>query len=121
MKEIPNIHQPAHRSRELLLERICRYAQEHLNEKITLKDVAAHCGISVSTVTQLFQKSGVGTFHSYLTRLRMERAASLILEGIALEEAGRQVGYTDHSSFYRAFHQNFGQSPREYRRAAAKK
>lgn len=121
MNEKNEISARSQRSRELLMERVCCFAREHLAEKITLKDVAGHCGVSVSTVTQLFQKNGTGTFHGYLTRLRMEQAADLIREGTALEEAGRRVGYTDHSSFYRAFRQTFGQSPREYRRAAVKK
>ena len=109
------------RKQEALLEQACEFARMHVTEKITLKDVAAYCGVSVSTVTQLFQRAGDSTFHHYLTRLRLEKARELIRDGVALEEAGRQAGYTDHSSFYRAFRQTFGQSPREYKRELQKK
>ena len=105
---------------EALLEQIRAYAKENTTQKILLKDVAKHCGVSVSTVTQLFRKSMNDTFHNYLTRLRMEMAAELIREGTALEEVGRQVGYVDHSSFYRAFCQTFDKSPREYKRELGK-
>lgn len=108
-------------SQEQLLEGICTYAREHMAQKITLKEVARHCGVSVSTVTQLFRKLQNDTFHNYVTKLRMEQAENLIREGVALEEVGRQVGYTDHSSFYRAFCQIYGESPREFKRSIVKK
>ena len=87
-----------------LMNRICTYTQAHLQERITLKELAAHCGVRVSTITQLL-----------LTRPRMEAAQTLIREGLPLEAVGSRVGYTDHSSFYRAFKQTFGISPRDYR------
>lgn len=99
-----------------LLEQISSYVDEHLSEKITLQVVAGHCNVSVSTVTQLFQKEADVTFHQYLTRRRMDAAQKLIASGMHLEEAGKLVGYSDHSSFYRAFRQTFGVSPRAYRR-----
>ena len=108
-------------AQDLLLERIREYARAHVEQKITLKDVARHCGVSVSTITQFFRKTTGDTFHSYLTQLRMEKALQLIREGVALEEAGRLVGYADHSSFYRAFCQTFGQSPRAYKRSLLQK
>ena len=107
-------------NQEQLLEEICTYARKHMTQKITLKEVAKHCGVSVSTVTQLFRKLQKDTFHNYVTKQRMEQAENLIREGVALEEAGRQVGYTDHSSFYRAFCQIHGKSPREFKRSIVK-
>ena len=98
-----------------LMNRICTYTQAHLQERITLKELAAHCGVSVSTITQLFLKQMDTTFHTWLTRQRMETAQMLIRDGLPLEAVGSRVGYTDHSSFYRAFKQTFGISPRDYR------
>lgn len=99
-----------------ILARIAAYVDDHLSERITLREVAAHCGVSVSTVTQMFQKKAQTTFHHYLTGRRMAAAEQLIHAGVPLEEVGRRLGYTDHSSFYRAFKQFFGVSPREFRK-----
>lgn len=99
-----------------LMSRICAYVQEHLTEKITLREIAEKFQVSVSTVTQLFQKKSDTTFHQYLTLQRMQLAKQLIRERVPLEEVGKQVGYVDHSTFYRAFRQTFGISPREYRK-----
>lgn len=99
-----------------IVERIERHVCEHLTENITLRSVAAHCGVSVSTITQSFQKHRGITFHRYLTGKRMEAAEELIRQGTALEEVGRLVGYTEHSTFYRAFSRHFGICPREFRK-----
>lgn len=109
--------QPATAQRkQLLLDQICRYVDDNLEHHITLQMVADRFNVSISTVTQLFQKKAGITFHQFLTQRRMAAAEALIHQGIALEEVGKRVGFTDHSSFYRAFRQHFGTSPRDYKR-----
>lgn len=104
-------------AKKFLMEQITDYVEANLTEKITLKRIADQFSVSVSTVTQLFQKKSQSTFHDFLTKLRMEKARTLILQGMPLESVGREIGYRDHSTFYRAFRQTFGISPREYRKA----
>ena len=98
-----------------MMKKITAYVDAHLTDRLTLKIIAAHCGVSVSTVTQLFQKHSKETFHGFLTKRRMKMADRLIKEGVPLEQVGKLVGYQDHSTFYRAFRQYYGKSPREYR------
>ena len=98
-----------------LLERIGEYADAHLGERVTLKMIADEFQVSISTVTQLYQYRAGTTFHQFLTQKRLAAARELISQGVPLEQVGRQVGYSDHSSFYRAFRQAFGISPREFR------
>ena len=99
-----------------LLENICAYVDANLENHITLQQVAAHFQVSISTVTQLFQKKTGFTFHQVLTERRMIAAEKLIRRGISLEEVGKCVGYTNYSSFYRAFKQTYGVSPREFKK-----
>ena len=106
----------SHGDEKNLLDQIIAYAEENLAEKITLRQIADQFHVSVSTVTQLFQKRAKTTFHHLLTGLRMEKARNLIRQGLPLETVGRAIGYQDHSTFYRAFRQTFGISPREYRK-----
>lgn len=108
------------KKKQVLQDAITAYVDNNLTRKITLRAVSEHCGVSISTVTQLFQKQGTMTFHQYLTLRRMDAARKLIMGGVSLEEAGKQVGYGDHSSFYRAFRQTFGVSPRAFRKAMEK-
>ena len=110
-------HPETDRSDMTLLEQITAYVEDNLAEKITLKKIADQFHVSVSTVTQLFQKKTKTTFHHFVTGKRMEKARDLIMQGLPLETVGRAIGYQDHSTFYRAFRQTFGISPREYRKA----
>ena len=100
-----------------LLEKITVYVEANLAQKITLQMIASQFHVSVSTVTQLFRRKEKTTFHHFVTGKRMEKARDLILQGLPLESVGKAIGYQDHSTFYRAFRQTFGISPREYRKA----
>ena len=102
-----------------MMLKITAFVDEHLQEQLTLKRIAAHCGVSVSTVTQMFQHQSDMTFHGFVTMRRMVLAEELIRQGVPLETVGKQVGYHDHSTFYRAFRQYFRKSPREFRNAIA--
>lgn len=98
-----------------LLFRVMDYMENHLSDKLTLETVAAQFDVSKSTLTQMFRKKLDISFYSYLTKRRLTVAKSLIVRGTPLEQVGKQVGFKEHSAFYRAFKQEFGISPREYK------
>ena len=104
-------------AKKFLLEQITAFIDANLSEKITLKMIASQFSVSVSTITQLFQKKTQTSFHHFVTSRRMEQARTLIRQGTPLEMVCRAIGYRDHSTFYRAFRQTFGISPREYRKS----
>ena len=98
-----------------LLDRVMAYIEEHLAEKITLHDIARQFFVSQSSISHLFkQKMGVSIYH-YVTQRRLIFAKNLIAEGLPLELLAMRVGFSDYSSFYRAFKQEYGISPRQYR------
>ena len=122
MKEMMRKERPSTAQRKTaMMTKITAYVDNHLQERLTLRIIATHCGVSVSTVTQLFHKQADSTFHDFVTNRRMIMADRLIRDGNPLEQVGKMVGYQDHSTFYRAFRQYFGTSPREYRSALADK
>lgn len=99
-----------------LLDQILAYIESHLADRLTLEDIAGQFWISESTISQTFrQKMGV-SFHRCVTQRRLIAAKSLILDGLSLEDVARLVGFTDYSTFYRAFRQEYGISPRHYRK-----
>ncbi len=99
-----------------LLDRVLAYVEEHLAQKITLADVAKHFWVSQSTITQTFRNKMGVSFYRCVTQRRLIAAKSLILQGLPLEQVNEKVGFTDYSTFYRAFKQEFGISPRQYRK-----
>lgn len=101
-----------------LLYRVMDYLENHLGEKLTLESVSREFDVSKSTITQMFRKRMDTSFYAWLTLRRLIHAKGLIAQGIPLEQVGKQVGFKEHSAFYRAFRQEFGISPREYRTAS---
>ena len=97
-----------------LLNAVLGYIELHLGERITLEDTAKHFYVSVSTVTQLFRQKMGTSFYHCVTQRRLIAAKTMIAEGKLLEEVSRAVGFTDYSSFYRAFKKEYGITPRQY-------
>lgn len=97
-----------------LLERVMAYVEQNLSQKITLEETAHHFYVSVSTITQLFRQKMGTSFYRCVTQRRLIAAKTLIGEGKSLEDVSRLVGFTDYSSFYRAFKKEYGITPRQY-------
>ncbi len=102
-----------------LLDDVVSYIESHLSEKITLADTAHRFFVSESTIGQTFQKKMHVSFYHYVTQRRLIAAKSMILEEANLDTLSEKVGFTDYSTFYRAFKKEFGISPREYRNLIA--
>lgn len=98
---------------------ITDYIENNLSEKITLENTAEVFEISKSTITQNFRKKLGVSFYAYVTHRRLLAAKSLISRGEKLETAGKQVGFSEYSAFYRAFVKEFGISPKDYRDSCA--
>lgn len=99
-----------------LLDQVLAYVENHLDEKISLSDVAKQFWVSQSTISQTFRNKMGVSFYRCVTQQRLITAKSLITLDIPLEMISEQVGFSDYSTFYRAFKQEFGISPRQYRK-----
>lgn len=99
-----------------LLDQILNYVELHWSEKITMGEVAKHFFISESTITQTFRARLGISFYRFVTRRRLSAAKDLIDQGIPLEAVAERTGFSDYSAFFRAFKQEFGMSPRQYRK-----
>ena len=89
---------------------------EHLQSRITVNEVAAASGLSVSQFTRLFRRDTGTTPSTFVSQRRMERAA-LLLErtDLSVTEVMNQVGVTDPSHFARDFRRTHGFGPRTFR------
>ena len=97
-----------------LLDRINGYIEEYYATHITIDDLARKFYVSNSTISHLFkQKMGVSLYR-YITQRRLIAAKALIARKIPMEEISHMVGFVDYSTFYRAFKQEFGISPRQF-------
>ena len=99
-----------------LLNQVLAYMEQHLSEKISLAEVARQFFVSESTITQTFRKRMGISFYRCVTQRRLIAAKALIDQGISLDAVAESVGFSDYSSFFRAFKQEYGISPRQYRK-----
>ena len=60
------------------------------------------------------------SIHQYLIMRRILIAQELIRQGVKPKDASLQCGFSDYSSFYRAFKMRVGVSPEQYRGAQNK-
>ena len=98
-----------------LLDRITAYVENNYAHPITIDGLAKQFFVSSSTISHLFkQKMGV-SFYRYVTQRRLIASKTLIEKGHRMEEVAASTGFSDYSSFYRAFKQEYGISPRQYR------
>ena len=94
-----------------------QYVQEHYSQSITLEDVCAATGFSVSYFSALFKKESGEGFSKYLTGVRMEHAKELLQESsLPVTEVCARVGYSDLKHFTQTFKKYTSLSPAQYRK-----
>ncbi|MDO5134546.1 MAG: AraC family transcriptional regulator [Eubacteriales bacterium] len=113
--EAPHIPAPQAEAPELIDE-IVRYLEENLGDKITLDYAACLFHISKSTVSQLFRRHLNISFYQYLTQRRLIAAKERILQGCPFDQVALEIGFSDYSTFFRAFRREYGISPSQYRK-----
>ena len=97
-----------------LINALIEHIEGHLDERLNLDEVAADFYISRGTVNKLFRQSLDTTFYKFVTQRRLILAKVLMGEGESLDEISLKCGFTDYSTFYKAFKKEYGISPREY-------
>lgn len=84
---------------------------------INLPDISAHANLSPYHFLRVHKLTYGETPHEFLTRLRIERAKTLLARGSHnVTEACFEVGFSSLGSFSTLFNQRVGLSPSEYRR-----
>jgi len=99
-----------------LFDRIIAYVEANLSGRITLEDVENQFYVSKSTINRTFQKHTGTSFYRCVTQRRLMAAQQFIMDGTSLDAVSRRVGFSDYATFYRAFKQEFGISPRQFRK-----
>ena len=85
-------------------------------QNITQKDVAEKFHYSERQITRIIENCMGMNFAQLILKLKMEKAAGLLLQGeYSIENISQIVGYSTVSSFYRAFCKYYGCTPLEYK------
>lgn len=92
-----------------------------LGEPVTLQDVGRAVGVSPFHLCRLFRAVTGTTIARYRHTLRLRAALERVARPDAdLSAVALDYGYSSHSHFTAAFRREFGMTPTEFRRAAAR-
>lgn len=84
----------------------------------TQEDVASHFHYSARQIGRIVQNCTGMTYAQLILKLRMERASTLLLrQNSSIDSIAAAIGYSTSCSFYRAFSQYYGCTPRAYLKA----
>ena len=102
-------HLPAEGFQSQLLE----YVNEHLFEDISIQSVADYFYRSRSQISRVFRQATGTSLWDYVTIKRLMAARAMIQRGEPANAACIACGFSEYSSFYRAYKSHFGHSPKE--------
>jgi AraC-like DNA-binding protein len=100
---------------------VIRYIEDHLRDPaLTAESVAEGVHLSPRYLRAIFSASG-GKVSDYIRRRRLQECARKLRDpawsGHSLMKIAFSSGFNSAAHFSRAFHEEYGVSPREYRRA----
>jgi AraC-like DNA-binding protein len=104
--EAPELHPDAAR-----VDALKARLSEDIAEPLTLSELAASVGLSPFHVARLFARTTGMPPHAWRNQLRLNRAQTLLRQGMRVADAAVAVGFTDQSHFTRHFKRAFGVAP----------
>jgi AraC family transcriptional regulator len=98
------------------IEEVMRYIRAHISEPLNREILAEVAGFSVPHFHRVFTAHVGESAIGYVRRVRLERAARKLRMGaVDITEVALAAGYDTHAAFSKAFKQQFGLSPSEFR------
>lgn len=110
---VKNYSQPEYSK---LTKDIIAYIQLHLDEDLSLKQLAAHFHKNASAMSSAFSKEVGQTLTHFIQQARVKEAIRLFnTTHMSVSEVSTTVGYQDFSYFSKVFSKIVGISPKNYR------
>ncbi|MBI2333574.1 MAG: helix-turn-helix transcriptional regulator [Chloroflexi bacterium] len=98
------------------IENVKLYIREHINEPLQREVLAEVAGFSIPHFHRVFTAQTGESAASYVRRMRLERAGRKLRMGaVDITEVAFAAGYESHAAFGKAFKQQFGLSPSDFR------
>lgn len=102
-------------SRKPIVSNVKRYIREHVEEHLSLNEVAAVFGISPNYLSQLFKKYNDTGYNDYVTQCKIDEARKLLGSGsYKVYEVAERLGFESAFYFSKVFKKVVGVPPTEY-------
>lgn len=96
------------------------YIDMHFTEHITLDMLCNKFSISKSQINRMFKEKTDTTAMKYIISKRISYAHTLQASGVSCIDSAIKAGFSDYSSFYRAYMRRFGVAPSNQKGGAKK-
>ena len=99
-------------------EKLLSYIELHCSEKLALESIAKMCSYAPAYFSRVFKNYTGQNFTSYLKKVRIEKAANLLLTtDTKITDIVYLVGYSDKTKFFSHYKSIMGTSPLKYRKS----
>lgn len=99
-------------SKRNITPEIISYIENHLNEKLTLAELACRSFYNPSYFSRIFKEYSGQSLSDFIHRKRVERALDMLKKtDLTVEQVGFAVGFSDKKQFYRQFKNYMGITP----------
>ena len=116
LASMPSVLLVRYRDETSFCERVRGILKRNLTRALSLEDIAERLKVSPQTWRRRLQDEAECGFQELKDRVRLEVATHLLQKSrLSLEEIGVSVGFSEVSTFHRAFRRWTGHTPGEYR------
>ena len=91
-----------------------QYISEHISSPLSLEEIAGQLFVSKYHLSHAFSAEVGVSVYRYILLRRLLMARQLLTAGETAGQVCRSCGFSDYTSFYRAFKSEYGISPREF-------
>lgn len=108
-------------SRKNPCQRICQYIDRNYSSPLKLNAIAGLLGYNSAYLGKLFAREMGESFHTYLDKVRIQKAAEYLKKGVPVISTSEYSGFTNPDYFTKKFKKYMGVLPSVYRTQYLKK
>lgn len=97
-----------------LVQSVADHINEHLTDNLSLENIAETFFVSKYHLERIFKKHMSITLHSYIIQRRLTLARQKLYGGALPTTIYKLCGFSNYSTFYRAFQKLYGISPKQF-------
>ena len=103
-----------------MLTQVQQYIVSHISEELTIEQLSLLFNYHPNYFIRLFRRETGYTPYQYIIQQRMQYAVTQLNMGLPNDAVCYACGYTDSSTFTRAFRKYYGVAPQKYRKGFRK-